>query len=301
LISTYPAARYAGYTATTSDLGPERSDGVRWLILDPPIPPAAAALGYTKLIYATHPVVADVGIVGTSASGQHYFVNGQPGINYGDSPSYFSTTDGQLTLAGGAAAPSIMAAATNDNGVAFADMNSALPFLPASSGYYIESATTCNTNVNDHWASFWMWTAEAMSNSYSSSWVEFDINEWGFDYAPHGDTAGATLFGVTSTLNNWSSLQTHTKHETYSPATLLMTDEHVMGGAWNPHASTPNVEQWVDGTKTGSIDFSAVDMPDSAWQGLHHFPIFGAGSHGYVSPAAEYKYQIRYVMAWGPP
>jgi hypothetical protein len=300
LISTYPAASYSGYTATTSDLGLERSDGLRWLILDPPIPPAAAALGYTKLIYAIHPVVSDVHI-GSATPGQYYFANGQPGINYGDASSYFSTSDGQLTLAGGAAAPSIMAAATHNNGVALADMNSALPFLPASSGYYIESATTCSTNVNDHWASFWMWTAEAMSDSYSSSWVEFDINEWGFDYAPRGDTVSAGLFGVTSTLNNWASLSSATRHQSYSAATLLMTDEHIIGGAWNPTASTPNVEQWVDGTKTGTIDFSAVNMPTSAWQGLHHFPIFGAGSHGYVSPAAAYDYQIRYVMAWGPP
>jgi hypothetical protein len=364
LISMYPAASYRGYTATTSDLGAERSDGVRWLILNPPIPPAAAALGYTRLLYAIHPVVADVNVLGTAAPGQYFFVNGQPGINFGAAHAsffgtisgttlsvigvtgtiavdqvvqgagvapgtkitstsapwqvsvsqtvrpvamtsgYFWTLNGQLTLAGGSAAPSIMAAATNNNGVSFASMNSALPFLPASQGYYLESATHISNssgNDNDHWASFWTWTTEAMSSGYSAPWVEFDINEWGFDYYPTGDKTGATRFGVTTSLSNHTSLSVNTAKQMYSPATLLMTDEHIIGGAWNPTAPTPNIQQWVDGTKTGTKNFSAVNLPANAWQGSHQFPIFGAGSHGYLSPAPHYDYSIRYLMAWGPP
>jgi hypothetical protein len=364
LIAKYPAESYPGYTASTSDLGLEQSDGVRWLILNPPIPPAASTLGYTKLIYAIHPVVSDVDVLGTATPGQCYFANGQPGINYGAAHAnftgsisgttltvnsitgtiavdqvvqgagvapgtkitstsapwhvsvsqtarltemtsgYFWMLNGQLTLAGGAAAPSIMAAATNNNGVNFANMKSALPFLSASSGYYLESATHISNssgNDNDHWASFWTWTTEAMSGGYSGPWVEFDINEWGFDYYPTGNKTGATLFGVTTSLNNHTSLRVNTAKQMYSPATLLMTDEHIIGGAWNPRASPPNVQQWLDGSKTAMKEFSSVSMPAIAWQGLHQFPIFGAGSHGYISPAPHYDYSIRYVMAWGPP
>jgi hypothetical protein len=302
LIATYPAASYAGYTATTSDLGPEQSDGTRWLILHPPVPPGAAALGYTKLIYALHPLASDVLVLGTTSPGRYYFVNGNPGVASGSNAALYTNVHGQLTLnnAGvsgdGASEPNIMATSTYNNGTAFAGMNSALPFLSASAGYYVEDARTLSNNNCDHWSSLWIWTVEAMSGSESADWVEFDINEDGFTYA-----WCAGLQGTTTSLIYWKHGSPATSHPTQlrSSNRFTQTNELIAGGAWDPVGK--KIWEWNNGVNTGTIAFSAVGLPTAAWQGLHHFPLIGGGSHNVAGHPVAYTETIRYLMAWGPP
>jgi hypothetical protein len=300
LIANYPAQSYGGYTATTSDLGPERSNGTRWLILNPPVPPGAAAAGFHTLIYAIHPVVGDINILGSPDS-SYYFVNGSPGQNKGDNSSYYTTTNGQLTLinpgSNTGASGLIMAAQTPYNDMPYAQTVSTLALLPAGSGYYFEGATTVSANDGNNWPALWIWTYEAMADNETAPWAELDLNEWGFNPGTGGSCASAC--GTLTSLTYWTGQTTRGGlAQLYSTKSFTMTNELIMGVAWD--ATNSQVEVWANGTKLGRILFSAANLPSSAWTAYHHFPLIGTNSHNYTGVPA-FNYHVRYVAAWGAP
>jgi hypothetical protein len=308
LIAKYPAADLIGYTATTSDLGPEKSDGTRWLILSPPVPPGAAAAGYTKLIYAIHPVEGDINFFDQNGgpNPKAYFVNGYPGVDAGENNSFYNMTNGQLTLVYPEKSddiPSIMAAQTYHNDYPYDQTVSALTPLAAGSGYYIESANTTSVSDGNNWGSFWIWTYEGMTSNESHPWVELDINEWGF-HQPNGGGSCGNSCGTLTSLIYWTGLGARSGlAQLYSPLNLDMTRELVIGAAWD--AKNQRVVVWENGSQLGAIPFASTTptptpIPVSAWSGYHHFPLFGAASHNATGKPA-YNYSVRYVMAWGPP
>jgi hypothetical protein len=95
LLANYPAASYSGYTANTSDMGTETSDGTRWIFgSDFPVPAAAAALGYTKRLYAFHPIVSDIALDPSLPQSTYPLAAASPGGNSSRHASFTGTISG---------------------------------------------------------------------------------------------------------------------------------------------------------------------------------------------------------------
>jgi len=308
LIANYPASSFNGYTANTSDMGTEVSNGVEWLIGTvpgglPPVPPGAAALGYTKLLFAFHPTVATLNVLGNGAAGA-YKLYGSPGNGGTQSSAFFTTTNGQFTLVNSTGSntnyPAVEEVTTNTTSLA--TMQGALPMIPVSTtaGYYVEYAYHISNTSLDHWEAVWIWTAEK-NTSATTKWVEMDVNEG----------VGASLNnGMWATDHYWNgatNTQDYTLSQLYNGAALDRTQEHIYGQSMDPVGQ--NFQRWLDGSYTGvwgSFDgtppgqttFSKISLPTAAYNGFHHYITFQANSRG---GGIGYSMMVRYAAVWVHP
>jgi hypothetical protein len=307
LLANYPAASYSGYTANTSDMGTESSDGVNWYFTGAgmPVPAAAQAAGYTKLLFAYHPNINQICLNGQGAGSCYLY--GNPGYGGTQVSGFFTTTNGQLTLVNSNGSntnfPSLATVVTVGN-TTVANSTGLLPLIPASGGYYTEAAYTLSTNNADHWDAFWTWTVEKNLGT-TTQWVEFDINEDG--------TRTAGMFSTAHYWNGGTNTQGYVQSGLYNGSDLDLTTEHIYGGVFNPTAQT--FDRWLDGSQTGvwgsftknnngstgniaETTFTNISLPTAAYSGLHQFLIVDADSHG---GAVSYNAQVRYFSVWVSP
>jgi hypothetical protein len=300
LLAGYPASSFSGVSVTTTDMGLEISDGVSWNIQSPPVPPGAAALGYTKCLFIFHPTVARLNVSGSGASGA-YQLYGSPGNGGTQTSAMYTTTNGQFTLVNSGTSSVFPAcAAVTQNSTSLATLQGLLPLIPVSTaaGYYAECAYHINNNNADHWESPWIWTAEQNTGA-TTQWIEYDITEDG--------TQSAGMFSTAHYWNGGTNNQSYVQSNLYNGANLDKTVEHIYGGSFDPVGQT--FQRWLDGSSSGvwgsftgsppgSTPFSAISLPTAAYNGFHHFITMDAASHGANVP---YNMMIRYWAVWVHP
>jgi hypothetical protein len=292
LIANYPAASYNGYTATTSDLGPEQSNGTRWLILNPPVPAGAAALGLHTPLIIIHPVVSDINLVpsnGTPIS--NYFTCGAPGANTGCTSAQFTTTNGQLTLVNAGSTGTyggFLSAATFNQNYTVAQLASGFPQIPMNNKFYFETASTDSNATTTQWDAAYLWTVEGQANTSIAQYVEYDTEENGF--------SSGGFYGFTQTLHNWPANSPQESY--YSGTNVAYNSEQIWGSGWSPATSGGFVLPCFNGTCFSHITFASVNMVNSAWQNNHFEVIFGSGLHSGSTP---HNMQVRYIAVWVAP
>ncbi len=258
---------------------------------DPPIPPGAAALGYSRCLFNERPVAEDVA---PGRNGDYTWFSGQ-WYARGDGPSldHYTSVNGELAIAQGGdlvSTPRDFSAGK-------------LPLLPGAAGFYVEFEVRLSDWHKDHFPAVWLMPAEhngRKPDHYEGDppgferWMEFDIDEGGF--GP----------GLTGTVHSWTGIweegYQHVQNgNNVSKTPLDRTQRHTFGGSYDPRTQT--VTWWVDGELQMSA--TAPYVPEVAAK-QNFYLIMGAQSHGqkipytmfisgvraYTKPEAEVVYAI---------
>ena len=206
VLAQYSPSSYAGRTVATTDFGTLISDGARWHALNPPIPPAAAVLGYKKMVYCSFPGLVDISY--SSATQSRWYSGWGPYSNIPNSSSYALASDGQLELifpSGGGNNAGLITTETQANSQPVVGNLGYFPFLLGSQGFYIEAAFTLSGNNTDNFAALFLEPQEhnTTQNDHVSGdpagyerWLEFDVNENGHGTDYSGAYRGALHYWV---------------------------------------------------------------------------------------------------------
>ena len=244
-----------------------------------PIPPGAAALGYSKCVIDEHPVVADIAPGG---NGKYKWFSGQWYEKPPPSLDHYTTTNGLLTLSLGGD----LASTPRDlsDGI--------LPLLPGDKGFYVEFEVQLSDNDPDHWPAVWLMPAEHSGKQLDSSppdpagferWMELDVDEGGF--GP----------GLTGTVIDWTGIWPHYEKtqngNNVSKVALDRAHKHIFGASYDPHQD--RVTWWVD----GAMQHSAETVSNIGIR-QHFYLIISAHTHGKQKP---YSMMVNAVRAYVPP
>lgn len=255
-----------------------------------PIPPGAAALGYTRCIFDEHPTVADIA---PDRNGDHKWFSGQWYAGNPPTLDHYADAEGELAIRMGGD----LVSTPRDFS------KGALPLLPGSAGFYVEFEVRLSDWDPDHFPAVWLMPAEhngKKPDHYEGDppgyerWMEFDIDEGGF--GP----------GLTGTVHSWTGIweegyQHLQNGNNVRREPLDRTQRHTFGGSYDPRTQT--VAWWVDGEFQMSA--TAPYVPEVAAKqnfylimGAQHrkenrpYTMFIAGVRAYTLPEAEVLYQI---------
>ena len=140
-----------------------------------PLPPGAAALGFSKRVINERPVATDIA---PGVSGKFSWFSGQ----WWDQPrslKHYSTQNGALALT----LNGELVSAPRDFSAG------KLPLLPGADGFYVEFDVRLSDNDPDHFPAVWLMPAEhdtKMRDQYAGDppgyqrWMELDVDEGGF-------------------------------------------------------------------------------------------------------------------------
>jgi hypothetical protein len=246
-----------------------------------PVPPGAAALGFTRRVIYLAPSTNDISFDGTLKdlySGDWY--------DAVKAPSTYFMTGGVLTM--------------NEGGDLTTESRKsepgALPLLLGSKGFYVEFAVKLSDNNTDHFPAVWVMPQEHnvhQSDHQSGDapkyerWMELDVNEGGLGTNFSGAYRGAVI--------DWWGIYPKYERAVYNnidKSPIDMTVEHIFGASYDPVGQ--RVTWWLDGAKIG--DQSTGSFPPVV-NSYHYYLIMDAASHGAKIP---YQMQIRYLAAWTP-
>ena len=245
-----------------------------------PVPPGAAALGYTKCVIRERPTAADIA---PGDSGRFAWFSGQ----WWSKPvplKHYATKDGVLAISPGGDLVSAPRDFTRGK----------LPLLPGADGFYVEFDVRLSGNDPDHFPAVWLMPAEhnaKMEDQYGGDpagyqrWMEFDIDEGGFGPGLTGTVhAHEGIWPKTSQVQNPNNV---------SPVPLDRTKTHTFGGSYDPRKQS--VTWWVNGVKQMSA--GAPYVPAVAAK-QNFYLILSAQTHGKNVP---YTMFVSGVRAWVPP
>jgi hypothetical protein len=249
-----------------------------------PVPPGAAALGYTKCIINEHPVAADIA---PGRSGHYKWFSGQWFEQKTPPLGLYRTEHGMLVLSLGG--DLVSAPLDFSPGV--------LPLLPGPDGFYVEFEVRLSDNDPDHWPAVWLMPAEhdGRHDCYAGDppgyerFMEFDIDEGGF---------GPGLTGtVHSSSGVWTAGKGFPQH-VQNPNNVVDTpldrsQVHTFGGSFDPVHQ--KVTWWVDGVEQMSA--GAPYVPAVAAK-QHFYLIISNQTHGAKKP---YDMFVSAVRAFVPP
>lgn len=250
-----------------------------------PVPPGAAALGYTKCVLDEHPTAA---AVATGRNGDHKWFSGQWWAGEGPSLDHYRTEDGMLVLAPGGDLVSTSRDFTGGK----------LPLLPGPDGFYVEFEVRLSDDDPDHWPAVWLMPAEHNSRQEDhyegdppgyERFMEFDVDEGGF---------GPGLTGtVHSTSGVWSKERGYPEHvqnpNNVSKTPLDRSEWHTFGGSYD--LTQQKVTWWVDDVEQMSA--GAPYVPEVAAK-QHFYLIISNQTHGAKKP---YDMFVRHIRAYVPP
>ncbi len=245
-----------------------------------PIPPGAAALGYSKRVINERPVVADIA---PGRNGKYKWFSGQWYAKVPASPDHYTTTGkGLLSLSLGGDLVSV----PRD----FSD--GILPPLAGDKGFYVEFEVQLSDNDPDHWPAVWLMPVEHNNKQLDSSsgdpagferWMELDVDEGGF--GP----------GLTGTVIDWTGIWPHyartLNRNNVSKVALDRAQPHIFGASYDPNQG--RVTWWVDGI----MQHSAATVSKIGAQ-QHFYLIISAQTHGKQKP---YAMMVNAVRAYVPP
>ena len=247
-----------------------------------PVPPGAAALGYTTCILDERPSVADIA-PGKSGgfkwfSGQWYFAEAPSLDNY-------RMVNGELALRLGGdlvSAPRDFSAPGR------------LPALPGDTGFYVEFDVRLSDNDPDHWPAVWLMPWEhnsRLEDQYEGDpkgferFMELDVDEGGF---------GPGLTGtVHSSEGIWPKYEHVQNPNNVCKEPIDRSQKHTFGASYNPADKTAT--WWVDGVRQMSA--TSPHVPDIAAK-QHFYLILSAQSHG---KNKDYLMFVSGVRAFVPP
>ena len=191
-----------------------------------PVPPGAAALGYTLAVINEKPTAADIA---PGSKGNYKWFSGQ----WWETPpphSDYSTISNVLAIGLGGELVS-----TPRNFSA-----GALPVLPGSNGFYVEFDLQLSDNGSDHWPGVWLLPVEnnaQVSDFYPNLYpsdpfdyercMEFDVEEGGWGPGPLG-----TVHFWTGVPPNVSSIAN--PNNEFVPFLLDLSQKHTFGGSYDP-------------------------------------------------------------------
>ena len=246
-----------------------------------PVPPGAAALGYTKCVIDERPAVADIA---PGKNGDFKWFSGQWYANSPPAADRYQTVDGILALHLGG---DLVSAPRDFSG-------GTLPLLPGSDGFYVEFEVRLSGNDPDYFPAVWLMPAEhsgKQEDRYAGDppgferWMELDVDEGGF--GP----------GLTGTVHSWTGIYPGYAR-VMNPNNVLnipldRSRMHIFGASYDPVKQ--QVTWWVDGVEQMSADGPPV--PEVAKK-QHFYLIMGAQTHGAKKP---YQMFISGVRAFVPP
>ncbi|MGR9037583.1 MAG: hypothetical protein ACU83O_13515 [Gammaproteobacteria bacterium] len=245
-----------------------------------PIPPGAAALGYTKCVINERPTAADIA---PGSNGSYKWFSGQ-WYSPAKSLNHYSTKDGVLVLSQGG---DLMSMPRDFSG-------GKLPLLPGSSGFYVEFDVRLSENDPDHFPALWLMPAEHNSKQddhYAGDppgyerWMEFDIDEGGFGPGQTGTVhSGEGIYPKYRQVQNPNNI---------SSVAIDRSRKHTFGGSYDPIKQT--VTWWVDGVK--QMGAGAPHVPSVAAK-QHFYLIISAQSH---AKKKTYSMFVSGVRAYVPP
>jgi len=253
------------------------------IIIDPAVPPGAAALGYMKCVINESPTAADIA---PGDKGNYKWFSGQW---WGKAPSldHYSTQDGVLVLTLGGDLVSTPRDFSTGK----------LPLLPGADGFYVEFDVRLSDNDPDHFPAVWLMPAEhnrAKSDVYSGDppeferWMELDVDEGNFGPGLMGSVV--YTWGI---YPNWERILNDDNH--ISPLPLDRSQKHTFGASYDPMHRI--VTWWVDGVKQMSA--GSPHVPDIAAK-QHFYLILSAQSHGKQKPYSMFVSGVRaYVPQTG--
>jgi hypothetical protein len=246
-----------------------------------PVPPGAAALGYTRQVIHLTPGTKDISFDG--AQNNLYSGDWYDAVK---PPSTYLMKDGVLTL--------------NQGGVLTTESRKseagALPLLLGSKGFYVEFAVRLSDNDMDHFPAVWVMPQEHDVHqsdhqpgdpAHYERWMELDVNEGGLGTNLSGAYRGAVI--------DWWGIYPKYERKVFNNIDINpidMTVEHIFGASYDPVGQ--RVTWWLDGAKMGSQ--STGSFP-SVINRYHYYLIIDAASRGAKLP---YQMQVRYLAAWTP-
>lgn len=248
-----------------------------------PVPPGAAALGYTKCVINEHPTVADIA---PGKNGDYKWFSGQW---YAQPPSldHYTMQHGVLAISLGG---DLVSTARDFSG-------GKLPLLPGIDGFYVEFEVRLSDNDPDHFPAVWLMPAEhsgKQEDHYPGDppgferWMELDVDEGGF--GP----------GLTGTVHSWTGIwqgdppyQRVMNPNNVSKTPLDRSQRHTFGASYDPVRQ--QATWWVDGVQQMSAGHPYV--PGVAAK-QHFYLIISAQTHGGNKP---YHMFISGVRAYVPP
>ena len=247
-----------------------------------PVPPGAAALGYTKCVIDERPSVTDIT---SDKNGDFEWFSGQWYSSKPPTLDHYRMVDGTLALTLGGdlvSAPRDFSAPGR------------LPALPGDKGFYVEFEVRLSDNDPDHWPAVWLmpWEHNGRQEDHYAGdpkgferFMELDVDEGGF--GP----------GLTGTVHSWSAVWPKYQH-VQNPNNVLKTpldrsQRHTFGASYDPLTKTAT--WWVDGVRQMSA--TAPYVPDIAAK-QRFYLIIGAQSHG---KNTDYLMFVSAVRAYVPP
>jgi hypothetical protein len=245
-----------------------------------PLPPGAAALGYTKCIINERPAVADIA---PGRNGHFKWFSGQWYSKTCPTLGHYEMIDGVLAIKLGGNLVSTP--------LDFSD--GVLPLLPGDKGFYVEFDVRLSDNDPDHWPAVWLMPAEhdgkrdcyAGDPPHYERFMELDVDEGGF---------GPGLTGtVHSTYGVWPKWDHVQNPNNVSRTPLDRSQWHTFGASYDP--GKQQVTWWVDGQEQMSA--GAPYVPAVAAR-QHFYLILSCQSHKEKKP--HYTF-VSGVRAYVPP
>ncbi len=167
-----------------------------------PLPPGAAALGYTRCVINEKPTADDVA---PGRSGNYKWFSGQWYNDHPPSLDHYETHDGVLVLKLDGDLVSVSRDASQ--GVL---RQGKLPLLAGADGFYVEFDVRLSDNDEDHWPAVWLLPAEhdGVHDQYEGDppgyerYMELDVDEGGF-----GPGLAGTVHNTAGVYPGWEHIQ----------------------------------------------------------------------------------------------
>lgn len=248
-----------------------------------PIPPGAAALGYSKCVINETPTAADIA---PGRNGNHKWFSGQWFSRNTPPLDLYETRDGVLALKLGG---NLVSAPLDFS-------KGQLPLLPGEDGFYVEFDVRLSDNDPDHWPAVWLMPAEhdGKHDHYEGDpkgferFMELDVDEGGF-----GPGLTGTVHSTEGVWPKWKHIQ---NPNNVSRMAIDRTQTHTFGASYDP--TRQKVTWWLDGVQQMSA--GAPYVPAVAAK-QHFYLILSGQSHKAKKPHYTFISGVRAYAPSGSP
>ncbi|MCX7009689.1 MAG: hypothetical protein NTY53_21015 [Kiritimatiellaeota bacterium] len=269
--------------------------------VEPPVPPGAAALGYTKCVINEHPTAADIA-PNNANNGTYKWFNGAWWDGVRPASNLYTTVNGDLVIKYDAA---------TDKGACLIgtprDLSKgALPNMDGSKGFYIEFDTRLSDNDPNHWPAVWAMPVEHSGGSGNpvndvypgdppgyERWLELDVDEGSL-----AKSGGALCSAISWTpRKDGGGYQSETTNNWATGRALDRTQVHTFGASYDPLKR--QVTSWVDGKQEWQTAVNSKSVPEVAAK-QHFYPILSVWRQD-KAPHKSYSMFVSGVRAYMPP
>ena len=264
-----------------------------------PIPPGAAALGYTAKVIDEHPTAADIA-PDNANKGNYKWFNGSWWDGKRPAMSLYSTVNGDLAISYDP---------VSDRGGCLIgtprDLSKgALPLLDGGKGFYIEFDARLSDNDPNHWPAVWAMPQEHSGGSGNpvndvypgdpagfERWMELDVDEGSLA------KSGGAMCSVLSWTSHGGGYKPDTSNNWATGEAIDRTQVHTFGASYDPIKR--QVTSWVDGKQKWQTPVNSSSVPEIAAR-QHFYPILSVWRQDKGTHKA-YTMYVSGVRAYVPP